>query len=708
MTLRRILLCLVLGVFLAACGLGGSDGDGDGGGSGGGGGGGGGGGTTPPPPSGPPTRIVSSLGGCGDVADRYGFTIGRGQSVSLRLDTTSASTAADLCLIGRCGAVDVGADDEMPCSFAPPSYACGITEADARRTGACTVDVTVCSPSCTDPIQAAYALTVAVEGGGPQVTPLENDIPRAQLSGLCTDGDNDSEPCNADGDCPSGSCNRLPVTPPPGRGGALSPPVTTPSGEPQDCTVRFVMRNAVSYGNIKFKTDYRGVPGMFDGDAAEVGCDRRVGGSGQFVDLDASRVLTTRLLSGNGIEGPTLIATCAFESRTPDLDGSDFQLVVTEARGLDDSPIDPGMEVVAGCGDTTTTTSMPDSVTTTTIPGGPTTTLSGPTTTIPGGTTLPPGTTTTLFPGTTTTLSQATTTTRPAGTTTTLPDVDCGTLLSKWGGLGNGAGLFNTPSAVATDTAGQAVYVADTNNDRVQKFDLTGGFLRSWGGPGNDDGELSSPTDVTVAPDGTVYVADTNNSRIQRFDSLGRFLTKWGSRGSGDGQFSQPVGVAVDATGAVYVSDRGNTRIQKFDPTGNFLTKWGSSGSATGQLLSPEGIAIGENTNVFVADSRRDRVIKFNSVGDLITEFGSRGTGPGEFTRPFDVFVEGGGDIFVADTGRNRIQKLDSSGNFVGLWGQFGRGDGQFDSPRSVGGIGEGVVYVADSANHRIQRFRCR
>lgn len=56
------------------------------------------------------------------------------------------------------------------------------------------------------------------------------------------------------------------------------------------------------------------------------------------------------------------------------------------------------------------------------------------------------------------------------------------------------------------------------------------------------------------------YVADTDNDRIQKFDSNGTFLITWGSSGSGDGQFFNPAGVAVDGSGNVYVVDGTNDR----------------------------------------------------------------------------------------------------------------------------------------------------
>ena len=52
-----------------------------------------------------------------------------------------------------------------------------------------------------------------------------------------------------------------------------------------------------------------------------------------------------------------------------------------------------------------------------------------------------------------------------------------------------------------------------------------------------------------------VYVADSSNNRIQKFDSNGNFITKWGTEGTGDGQFSNPDGIAVDSSGNVYVAD---------------------------------------------------------------------------------------------------------------------------------------------------------
>ena len=59
---------------------------------------------------------------------------------------------------------------------------------------------------------------------------------------------------------------------------------------------------------------------------------------------------------------------------------------------------------------------------------------------------------------------------------------------------------------------------------------------------------FSDPYGVVVDSSGNVYVADSGNNRIQKFDSSGVFIIKWGFEGSGDGQFFDPTGVAVDSS----------------------------------------------------------------------------------------------------------------------------------------------------------------
>jgi DNA-binding beta-propeller fold protein YncE len=277
--------------------------------------------------------------------------------------------------------------------------------------------------------------------------------------------------------------------------------------------------------------------------------------------------------------------------------------------------------------------------------------------------------------------------------------------VTKWGSYGSGDYQFYYPFGVAVDSSGN-VYVADTGNKRIMKFNSNGSFLTKWGSVGSGDYQFNHPEGVAVDSSGNVYVADTDNHRIMKFTSNGSFITKWGSYGSGDYQFYYPSGVAVDGSGNVYVADGMNHRIMKFTSNGSFITKWGSKGSGDYQFDGPSGVAVDSSGNVYVADSLNHRIMKFTSNGSFITKWGSLGSGDYQFEYPYKVAVDSSGNVYVADSLNHRIMKFTSNGSFITKWGSFGSGDYQFYFPCGVAVDSSGNVYVADTYNHRIMKFR--
>ena len=52
------------------------------------------------------------------------------------------------------------------------------------------------------------------------------------------------------------------------------------------------------------------------------------------------------------------------------------------------------------------------------------------------------------------------------------------------------------------------------------------------GRPGLNAGQFNHAEGLAVDSTGNVYVADSNNNRIQKFDGLGNFITMWGVFGA--------------------------------------------------------------------------------------------------------------------------------------------------------------------------------
>ena len=122
------------------------------------------------------------------------------------------------------------------------------------------------------------------------------------------------------------------------------------------------------------------------------------------------------------------------------------------------------------------------------------------------------------------------------------------------------------------------LWLTDAGRHRVLKTTLDGEVLLELGTAdeaGTDERTFDKPTDVAVAPDGTIYVSDGyGNCRVVVFDPDGRYRGTWGRPGTAPGEFDTPHAVAVAPDGSIWVSDRGNLRIQRFEPDGRYIDAW--------------------------------------------------------------------------------------------------------------------------------------
>ena len=248
-------------------------------------------------------------------------------------------------------------------------------------------------------------------------------------------------------------------------------------------------------------------------------------------------------------------------------------------------------------------------------------------------------------------------------------------------GFANGTGsyaLFNLPTGVAVDAAGN-VYVADNNNNLIREISSAGAVttLAGSGAQGGTNGPVAGasfnyPQGVAVDASGNVYVADYGNNLIRKISTAGLVTTLAGkdSAGANNGvdtvaTFNQPTSVAVDAGGNVYVADEGNNLIREISPAGVVSTFAGSGAqgatNGTGTKASfngPTGVAVDASGNVYVADYGNNLVRKISPAG-VVTTLGSTTTGNSKlFKGPYGVAVDAAGNVYVADYGYSTILKI--------------------------------------------------
>ncbi|CAM4965392.1 unnamed protein product [Rotaria socialis] len=142
---------------------------------------------------------------------------------------------------------------------------------------------------------------------------------------------------------------------------------------------------------------------------------------------------------------------------------------------------------------------------------------------------------------------------------------------------GNGAGTLNNqlyyPMGLSLHVSSNSLFIANSNAHNIVRWVVNASTWTLMAGtPNGQSGSISTmlnfPTDFAFDSSGNLYVADTNNDRVQLFLSgklNGTTIAGLTSQsGSTAVLLNVPRSITLDSALNLYVVDSGNSRIQKF------------------------------------------------------------------------------------------------------------------------------------------------
>ena len=208
-----------------------------------------------------------------------------------------------------------------------------------------------------------------------------------------------------------------------------------------------------------------------------------------------------------------------------------------------------------------------------------------------------------------------------------------------------------------TDSFGVAVHsngdiFASTNGGYIQVYSKDGS-KKMIGTSGSGDGQFDRPRGIALVGD-IMYVADRDNNRVQKLTITGEYIGQFGGEGSGEGQLSYPRGIAYDGNDYIMVLDRGNQRVAVFALDGTFIRTINCDDSIY--------IAVDSDGHIHVPLRQKNVVQVFSSDGTKLYDYDNKQS---EFDSPKGIAIDDNGYRYIVAS--DKLHILDQSGNQVNV-----------------------------------------
>ena len=151
------------------------------------------------------------------------------------------------------------------------------------------------------------------------------------------------------------------------------------------------------------------------------------------------------------------------------------------------------------------------------------------------------------------------------------------------------------------------LFITEFLRHEVYRTDRQGFASFRFGERGTQEGQLLGPQYMAIDGRGYLYVTESGNRRVSKFDYDGNFVLSFGD-------FETPTGIVVHRE-LVFVCDVRRRSISVFDLSGNFIREIG-----LGLLDAPEGISVYSDGVLLVADTTSIKLLDIEN--EAVVDFG--------------------------------------------------------------------------------------
>ena len=204
------------------------------------------------------------------------------------------------------------------------------------------------------------------------------------------------------------------------------------------------------------------------------------------------------------------------------------------------------------------------------------------------------------------------------------------------------------------------------------------------------------PADVTVDKQGNIYILDSGNHRIQKFDPSGKYIATIGNKGQGPGEFYFPASLDIDSSGMIYVSDTQNQRIQILNPDGSDSETVTSSKApfgitriaSSGEMVMGAGGTLLISPGGFDPDQKPENLVKIlnlegSIIKDFVKPFDYKDFLVNRMGNSFHFNIDKNDNVYVSFDYQNRIEKYSADGRL--LWKADRKLNYSTDAPKKKG-----------------------